>query len=685
MEQTSLYRDLLRNPRSSEDSRIVVSSWGAPTDRYASEPPAASDENDKVRAAYLALSAERLLYRGKVLALPVDEDLALDEAMQGAHPFGRNGPDFATLSTPSVSLAMALVPLTPEGGGGRPVLVRLYCANGLASTFPPPFADGADSPGLSRFSWFVAGLPGALAEKPVRGRSWLLAAHLLAKVVGRANAADTGKNLATRFVVTGDVDNGDIRQVEMGRKPELADIREYRNLKWIIPMKNSNEMNGVPARMVEKPATLEEAYELIESMQSRATRSFFRFLKAADLEGMKEQYANGADLFAEDDESGDMAMEIVGGEIRGIVKKIGDTSEASAKRELADSLDKFKQAREWLKQQGVDCAGLFYLLAIHGKERELASCSETLPINARDEEGLTALDMALNGGLWDAARMLHSFGGSFDTEAIRNKRLASAIEDVSRGKDSRAREELVKTALSMGLNPDAKCLFGNCVKNGIVQMVEACLAAGRDPNIEMRADNFGRSVPPIIVVAEDDAGMLDEATQGTIMNLLFKHGVRKTPELENKIRYSLARMFVKKGNRARIIESLENGLLSADGEDSFPVGVVFAGGVGGKVPVDGNLFALALGNGWVDVIAKCLEKGASPTMEIKTTYSDLDSDETTSGGGIPDEIKRIYEKASPIDYVNSDKRDLPPAMKREIVALLESYIAKGRAACSVLV
>ncbi len=89
MEQKSLYRDLLRNPRSSEDSRIAVASWGTPVDGYAPELPVASSENEKSCDDYYALSAERLLYRGMVLGLPVDSAFAASEAMQSARPFGQ--------------------------------------------------------------------------------------------------------------------------------------------------------------------------------------------------------------------------------------------------------------------------------------------------------------------------------------------------------------------------------------------------------------------------------------------------------------------------------------------------------------------------------------------------------------------------------------------------------------------
>ena len=598
-----------------------------------------------------------------VLGLPVDSAFAASEAMQSARPFGRDGPDFATLNTPSVSLAMALVPLTPEDGGGKPILVRLYCAKGLAVSFTSPFKEGVDSPGFAGVSWFVAGLPDKIAGESVNGRSWLLAAHLLKAVLDRNLTASTKKNLATSFIVTGDVENGSIRLVEMGRKPELASIKEYRNLKWIIPMKNINDMNNVPSRLVEKPATLEEAYELIESMQSRATKSFFRFLKAADIDGMKEQYANGADLFALDVKSGKMAIELVGEEIHSMVGKIGGECEQSVRLKTAKALEKFNQAKAWLKQCGADCAGLFFLLARYGMGKELVSCANVLPINARDEDGLTALDMALNGGHWDAARLLHSLGGTFDTTATRNKQLASAIQEAP---CVSSRMELVKLALSMGLDPDAQQLFGNCIRFGDAQLVEACLEAGRDPNKEIGYLRRGVKILPVLVVAEDVDGIWGERGQEALIAMFEKYGLCITPELEREITRAKARSVVHRGETERIVLALEKGWLSF--EDEFMIGLTDNPNLG-ALPINGSLFALALDRGWVDVIAKCLEKGASIFAEIKTTYWDWDASRK-EGCNI------VYEQGKPIDYIESQKRALSPEKKHEVLTLLESELSK---------
>ena len=304
MGKISLCRDLRNNPRNSECSRVVVSKWGDQVDVYLPETPDASNTH------YFNLTAERFLYRNKILSLPIDQTLSECDALQSAHPFGVNGPTFSNLRNASVRMAMAFVPLALNGGNDRAVLARLYCVVGLSPIYRPQFAEGLDSPGIARYSWFVAGVPSVFEGESISGRSWLLAANLLMKAVEKNDKA-TARNLVGNFIVTGDVENGSIKEVEMGNKPNLANIKEYRNFKWIIPMKNENEMNNISSRKVEKPETLEEAYELIEMMRSRATSSFFRFLKDFNFEGMREQFDIGADIFAEDAETSLLPIEYI--------------------------------------------------------------------------------------------------------------------------------------------------------------------------------------------------------------------------------------------------------------------------------------------------------------------------------------------------------------------------------------
>ena len=704
MEQTSLYRHLLRYPRSSEGSRFVVPCWGMPVDCHIPELPVASVENAKVCADYYALSAERLLYRGKVLGLSVDDSLASSEAVQSAHPFGQDCPDFATLSAPSVSLAMALVPLTPEGGGGKPILVRLYCAKGLTNSFPSPFTKGADSPELSGFSWFVAGLPDKLADEPVNGESWLLAAHLLKALLDRNQAASTKKNLATSFIVTGKVVNGTIGPVEMGRKPELAAIKEYRSLKWIIPMENTNDMDNVPSRFVEKPATLEEAYELIESMQSKATKSFFRFLRESNLEGMKEQFEIGADIFDDDPETHKGALQIAAEAQAAADAQRADAVELDQMRKelirekkngsvfikalrrhgsvekAVEKARRGKDIRQWLDSNGFVVANpkVLFAMAKMGMDGALEQVLERFPVNTRDENGNTAVDYALFEKDWASAQRLYSLGGCCDYKGMSggwDHTYNFAFTNFEGMPDEEMPDEMrlqyqtmFVNALQVGMKPDARDLFSDAIMRGDVTLAEACIKAGRNPNNDLTWTQFnfvGESRIPILAIAENIYGNLDEGQQEALFAMLFRNGVEKTPELEHKIKQAMARSYVRQGDAHKIMLAIDDGLLSF--EDDFTLDTI-VDEIHDERSIRGSLFALALDRGWLDVVAKCLEKGASPSDELRTTWLDFE-------GGMWRTC--VYEKGTPIDYVQREKRSLSTEKTRKIVALLQSYIDKN--------
>ena len=195
--------------------------------------------------------------------------------------------------------------------------------------------------------------------------------------------------MATAFITTGDVESGNIREVEMGRKPELAEIKEYRNYKWIVPMKNENEMNNVPSRVIEKPATLEEAYKLIETMQNKATRSFFRFLKESNLEGVKEQFEIGADIYASDEDSGESPLQIANKNVLAAITKVSKAANSLDSREKASAgrcLVNCCSMMDWLITKAANCTVLFYDLAMSGMGDALATCARKFPINARDAD-----------------------------------------------------------------------------------------------------------------------------------------------------------------------------------------------------------------------------------------------------------------------------------------------------------
>ena len=525
MLKKSLYKELKRIPRDSEDSSIVASAWGATVDPYLPEIPDVESGNEQCRELYFSITAERLLFRKKLLGLPVDENLVANEHITTAHPFGVANPTFSELAAPSVRLAAAFVPLTPDENDVtlRPAMARLYCVAGLPERYALPLTDGLKETGIRNYNWFVAGVKEDVLKMGISGRSWLLAANLLMRVVEQNDMA-TARNLINNFIVTGNVEDGAISHVTIGRKPELANIKEFRNLKWIIPMKNANEMTTVPGRRIEKPATLDEAYKLIETMQSKATHSFFRFLKSFDLVGMRQQLEIGADIFAEDPETsllpiefittaidlammsnnGTMQYPIIARPIRMPERLVNDLG-------MMDFLPKAKSIAEWLKCQGADCAKTVYILAKQRLFEAIAELAKVYPIETRDGAGCTAVDVALNNKDWETARYLYErFGIKCDTTASRNKRMKDVIDKLVnefRYADAELTKEdveFIRQAMEVGLTPesrllfvshwpeDAACprkvksLFALAISSNNEPLVRLCLEKGADPNARLQ-------------------------------------------------------------------------------------------------------------------------------------------------------------------------------------------------------
>lgn len=502
MEKSSLYRDLVRNPRESEDSRIVAAKWGATVDAYLPEIPDASS------LQYFNLSAERLLYRSKILSLTIDQELAESEALQTARPFGKGGPTFAMLRDSSVRMAMAFVPLTPTGGNGKAILARLYCVTGLSDKNKPPFEKGVDSPDIDKYSWFAAGIPAVFEGEMLSGRSWLLAAHLLMQVVNAKDNA-TARNLATNFIITGDVESGSIKEVDMGQKPNLANIKEYRAYKWIIPMKNANEMTNVPSRKIEKPATLEEAYKLIETMQNKATRSFFRFLKEGNLEGMKELYDIGADVYAEDEDTKLTPLELNAKQLNNVHGKIAirKSNEHFGDDEIPypeySELKRHESIEKWLLQ--FDCALAFYQLARNGMRDPIACLSQFLPITAKDKNGLTALDYAIINADFQAIQVLLDAGCVSDKCGRKNKSLFALAVRATMWTSEMSDYDwrLLEAAFVGGLSPSGMLipyhtesddirtsLFGRALLIGNERLIRLCLMHGADPNAKVEFKSY---------------------------------------------------------------------------------------------------------------------------------------------------------------------------------------------------
>jgi hypothetical protein len=103
---------------------------------------------------------------------------------------------------------------------------------------------------------------------------------------------------------------------------------------------------------------------------------------------------------------------------------------------------------------------MFYQIAQIGDKTLLESCKRSYEINAVDENGLTAVDWALNVENWTAANLLHSVGGSCNNRFGANKKITQAIEgclcDPELNPHSLATRkygDLVAQAIDCGLDP----------------------------------------------------------------------------------------------------------------------------------------------------------------------------------------------------------------------------------------
>ena len=491
---TYFYKDdYVVNPRETEWSEKVVRLWYDERVRYADE--------DIADSQCMGIVAERLIVR-RLLGLEALDMTYLPKAAH-AKPFGQESPILAELLMPGVFIAMAFIPFSPPGQQGRPIMARLYCVSGLPNRYSIAL-DGNEETALQGFSWFLAGVPGTVLENGVRGRSWLLAANLLARIVANQDEK-TARNLASHYIVTGDVSGNTICPVEMLRKPELS--KQFNNFKWIIPKENYMD---IPKRKIEKPETLEDAYQLIESMRSTATRSFFRFLRECNLAGVKEQYRIGADIFAREEKTGLTCLEVVADMKAQLyaAKQSKKTVEVvkidpeEFKTNIRNRIDTLDDLNQWLRLQGADSSMMFYLMALNGDEDGVVRCCEYTPINSCNEKGNTAVDLALIGGDFEAAKLLHRHGGYPNPRLGANRALANAIDqfsDPTYGSTAQ-QNKLISNAIDVGFSPDTfinmdqwektepwcynyGCtLYAVAVSHANYEILHACLRNGADAN-----------------------------------------------------------------------------------------------------------------------------------------------------------------------------------------------------------
>jgi hypothetical protein len=512
MDYRSLYTAYRANPQEPETSREVVRFWHNPQVRYKDE-----EFSLEARECCLRRVAERIVHR-RILGLDGLETEHAKKAFR-VEVFGKGSPLLSELLLPDVFVAMAFVPLTPgESSTNKlPRLARLYCVSGLGGQKRLPFQEGTNEPVLDKYSWFIEGISDRERISGVEGRSWLLAAHILSKIVGRKDKK-TACNLAKHYIVTGDVQGGgNICKVEMGRKEELASQKWFANFKWIIP--KENDMN-IHKRKIEKPETLEEAYKLIESMRNTATKSFFRFLRKGDFPGVKEQCRIGADLFAREEDTDFSCLEVLSNEKarlyaekKSLKKVVGGTETEdegaivdleSYKRNVRDRIATLDKISLWLRLQGADSAMTFYLMAVNGDEEGIIRTSAYTSINACDEHGLTAVDFALIGEKFEVARLLHRYGGVPNSRWGANRELGKAISCLChplKGCSTR-QVKLIVNAIEVGLSPETEVyiprydcggfesarpgldctLFASAVRHANYEVIEVCLKCGADAN-----------------------------------------------------------------------------------------------------------------------------------------------------------------------------------------------------------
>ena len=556
-----LYHDDFReSPRRSESSEKVVRYWFDGRIVYDVETAVTEDD-------CLGIIAERIILR-RSLGIDGGEKKNIPYVLD-AKPFGEDGPKCAELLLFDVFVAMAFVPLTPPDSRGRPILARLYCVSGLSKRYTPSSLHAGIIPDGDRCSWFLTGLPDEKLDAAIDGRSWLLAAELLRQVVTKRDVA-TARNLATKFIVTGDVQNGLITKIEMGRKDELALRHAYRDLKWIIP--KENDMDNVPKRKIEKPATLDEAYELIESMQSVATKSMFKAIRRADIDEVKVQYEkNGADIYAREKgidvspwgATNLMPIQVVEEEIEKEISKIrvavnpaGGKGESHATVQ-GTRMGRLMAIKGWLQARGADCSLMFYMLAKTGDAKIVSRVADIYPINAVDGNGLTAVDWAINLGDRDSAMLLHACGGNCNPYYDQNRELSKALKEFCdcdpfpRIVEVKSIVPIIVNAIDSGLDPqtvvrlenfrtettdsDDECyrictLFGAAVMYANYDVMRACLCNGVDANAKLDywqtfnngIEDVKESGRPMEIIGSKSALPLEE--KNLLLKLLKDYG-----------------------------------------------------------------------------------------------------------------------------------------------------------------
>lgn len=421
--------DFRVNPRRSESSEKVVRFWANEKTVYDVESEV--KDSDWCRG----IVGERILFR-KILGLSELEEHHVP-LVRDAHPFGDANPTVEELMSPKVTMGVAFVPLSPEGGEARPIFARLYCVKGLSRChLPGELQDCALPDRADVFSWFWAGLPDRKIGKRIDGRSWFLAANLLMKIVEKHDVRKI-QRLATRYVVTGDVHGESILPVDkMEQKLQLSTRPEFQNFVWMMPTENAKMTPNNPKKF-KTPKTLEEALNLLNDYADGNTRLLTDILM--DLHyGPRETFqrrvydllkkgANPSQVVEDFKMTAQSAVmqrflrrwQETCGQVKAFLGTVADDPKyIQGKTDVDKALDAFDTAifdarrynRVLSYYGGMEPQAFFWFAKVGNENVVQQLLAAGFDINATDHTGATAIDFAIDAGETGAEEVLRRNG-----------------------------------------------------------------------------------------------------------------------------------------------------------------------------------------------------------------------------------------------------------------------------------
>lgn len=494
--------------------------WGTQEDPYVFN---VHKENRACYDCYCRIMAEYVFYRKKILSLRIDKSLENKDVLS-ARPFGDNGPTLQELLSVDVKAAMAYVPLTGQVDV-KAVLARLYCVTGLEVNYSFPFDSPAPDCSTGK-AWFLAGLRSD--EKPPTGCSWHLAASLLTRVFESKTAKE---NLATKFIVTGEVDGHRVGRVEIGHKTELNKCPEFQKLTWIVPEDNRLDLKNTMenAMKVQYPKTLEEAYEMIKTldvMRNNDTRVLFNMAssKEQNVEDMVRLLKNGANPCEMMDKGLNTHQELVGAMERKLAECRGHKGEVSNEEmsRLVNQLDDFLQKKRVLSYYA-GIPQIFFFFA-HNRNQEMIKRLHDLgvDINSTDMNGETALDFAESVGEKETVEILVRSGATLRGRySAKSHHMKSLLRHAAKnGEFSDAEKNFIKEALANGLDVNADIDFSLSPLVNVVRTKKTPLWDGKDiPPCTTKVEIFRRRTTLFTEML-----LLDKNKDGELIKLCMIHG-----------------------------------------------------------------------------------------------------------------------------------------------------------------